>query len=162
MNKKGFTLVELLATLLILAIIVGIVLISTLSGLDKAKDKTEDVFVKTIEDALDVYLDSDARNLNFTSQCANGINKSHKVGVKVYKATITFNDVINSSYKPISASDMHNPANKNKSNYNCKTNVVVNIYRDEDFIYYYAVDKSAFNCLNGTGMITNLPNNYSC
>lgn len=164
MNKKGFTLIELLATILILGIIAGIVLITTTGGLGRAKDKTEDVFVKTISDALDIYLDSDARNLNFTTQCGNKLDKSHKVGVKVYKATITFDQVMNSTYSPISESDMHNPANKGKDNYQCTNlnNVRVNIYRDEDYVYYYAVDKSKFNCLNTTGIITNLPNGYSC
>ncbi len=163
MNKKGFTLVELLATLVILGIIMGIVLISTTSGFGKAKEKSEDVFIKTIEDALNIYLDSDAKNLSFSRQCTNGINKSHNANVKVYKTTVTFNDVINSTYKPITAKEMHNPANKGvDGKYNCKTNVSVNIYRDEDFIYYYAVDKSGFGCLNSTGTITNLPTGYGC
>lgn len=164
MNKKGFTLVELLATLVILGIVMGIVLISTTGGFGKAKDKTEDVFIKTIEDALNIYLDSDAKRLSFTNQCANGINKSHKVGVKVFKTTINFNDVINSTYSPITVREMHNPANKGKDNYQCTNldNVIINIYRDEDFVYYYEVDKSQFNCLNGEGVITNLPSGYGC
>ena len=154
MNKKGFTLVELLATLVVLGIVMGIVLITTTGGFGKAKDKTEDVFIKTIEDALNIYLDSDAKRLNFTNLCTNGINKSHKVGVKVFKTT----------YSPITVNEMHNPANKEKDNYQCTNldNVIINIYRDEDFVYYYAVDKSQFNCLNGEGVITNLPSGYGC
>ena len=65
MNRKGFTLVELLATLVILGIIVGIVIISVSGSLGGAKEKTEEVFVDTIKDAMDVYLDSDAKELDF-------------------------------------------------------------------------------------------------
>jgi len=164
MNKKGFTLVELLATLVILGIVMGIVLISTTGGFDKAKNSTEDVFVKTLEDALDIYLDSDARNLSFNTMCSSTINKTHKTGVKVYKSTsnVTFNDVINSSFKPITMGDMHNPANKGKDNYNCSTDGTLNIYRDEDYIYYYKIEKSTFGCLNKAGTITNLPSGFNC
>ena len=38
MNNKGFTLVELLATVVLLAIIVGIVLVSTNGGFKKSKE----------------------------------------------------------------------------------------------------------------------------
>ena len=136
MNKKGFTLVELLATILVLSIIVGIVLISTTGGIGRAKDKTEDIFVKTITDAVDIYLDSDGRNKPFDSVPICSVDKAHKTGVKIYRSTsnLTINDVINSSYHPIAESDMHNPANKDKSNYNCNTNATLNIYRDEDYV----------------------------
>ena len=158
MNKRGFTLVELLATLVVLAIIVGIVLISTTGSLGRTKQKTEEVFVKTLKDALDIYIDSDAKSLNFDTQVCT-IDKTHKTGVKVYKTSsnLTFSDVINSNYHPISESDMHNPANKGTRNYECKTNGTLNIYRDEDYVYYYKIAKDTFGCLNDTGVITNLP-----
>ena len=165
MNKRGFTLIELLATLVVLAIIAGIVLISTTTGLGNAKEKSEDVFVKTIKDALDIYLDSDARKLSYDFVCSPGMSKSHAVdNVNVYKTSVPFTAIINSTYSPISVSDMHNPANKGKDNYQCTNldNVYVNIYRDDYNVYYYAVSKSAFNCLNGTGMVTNLPEGFSC
>ena len=164
MNKKGFTLIELLATIMVLGIIAGIVLITTTGGVGRARDKTEAVFIKTISDALDIYLDSDARNLSFTTQCTNSLDKAHKVGVKVYKTTVTFDQVMNSTYSPISVLDMHNPANKGNDNYQCTNldKVSVSIYRDEDYVYYYAVDKNKFNCLNTSGTITNLPNGYGC
>ena len=57
MNKKGFTLVELLATLVILAIVMGIVLASGIFNLENAKGKTEDVFIDSIKDAMKIYLE---------------------------------------------------------------------------------------------------------
>ena len=159
MNRKGFTLVELLATLIILAVVVGIVLISTSGGFGKGKERTEDIFVKTIEDALDIYLDSDAKNKNFSTTPICTIDKTHRKGVNIYRSTdsLTFDDVINSTYQPIAESDMHNPANKGKDNYLCNTDGTLYIYRDDDYVYYYKIDKSTFGCLNKEGVIKNLP-----
>lgn len=155
MNKKGFTLVELLATLVILGIVIGIVVIGVVGSLKNAKNKTEDVFAGTLEDALDIYLDSDAKKLNFSNINVCILNKTHG-SVKVYKSTnsLTFNDIINSTYSPLQLSDLVNPANEDVA---CNSSVVVNIYRDEDYVYYYKVNKDGFNCLKNSGFITNLP-----
>ena len=161
MNKKGFTLVELLATLLVLAIIMGIVLVSTTGGFGKAKERTEAIFVDTLRDAMDVYLNTDAKRLNFGSTPVCTISKTHSSSVSVYKSSnsLTFNNVINSSYHPISSSDMHNPANKNTDKYECKSTGVLEIYRDDDYIYYYRINKNSFDCLTyyEDVYITNLP-----
>lgn len=159
MNKKGFTLVELLATLVVLGIIMSIVLVSVNGGFGEAKEKTEDIFIDTIKDAMDMYLDSDAKSLNFNKICSNKINKTYGE-VIVYKATTNFQSVINSRYKPITQNDLVNPANK-KTCYGGQF-IPVNIYRDEDFVYYYSIDKRLFGCLTQTDMITNLPEGFDC
>ena len=142
----------------ILGIITGIALITVNGGFGEARDKTEDVFVKTIEDALNIYLDSDARKLSFGNSAVCTLNKTHGK-VNLYKAAnnLTFNDVINSSYSPITLNELVNPANKDTDNYQCVATGTLNIYRDDDYVYYYKIDKSSFGCLNGTGYITNLP-----
>lgn len=160
MNNKGFTLVELLAMIVILGIIMGIAFVSVNGGFKNAKDKTEDVFVDTIKDAMDMYLtSSEAKRLNF-SKCSNTINKKHG-NINVYKAVINFNDVINSEYHPITQDDLVNPANDDASCNNAG-NIVVNIYRDDDYVYYYSIDKDSFGCLKNTGMISNLPEGFEC
>ena len=149
MNKKGFTLVELLATLVILGIVVGIAIIGITGVFKNAKEKTEDVFVGTLEDALEIYLDSDAKKLNFstTSICASK---------NIYKSSnsLTFNNIINSTYSPLQASDLVNPANENVT---CNSNATVDIYRDDNYVYYYKVNKNDLGCLKNRGYITNLP-----
>lgn len=156
MNRKGFTLTELLATLVILGIITGIVLITSLGGFGKAKDETEEIFVKTIEDAMDIYLDSDAKNLTYNNMICS-ISKSHNTNVNVYKANeITFKEIINSKFHPLTESDLINPANKDVE-CNDPLNIPVSIYRDDDYVYYYKIEKRYFNCLKEIGEISNLP-----
>ena len=153
MNRRGFTLVELLATLVILGIVTSIVLIGINGGFNNAKDKTEDVFVKTVKDAMDIYLDSDAKKLNFSKTAVCTLNKTHGKS-KVYKSSdnITLSDVINSEFHPISEDDLVNPVNSSK----CDKNTIVNIYRDEDYVYYYEIDGD-MGCLINTNSISILP-----
>ena len=154
MNKKGFTLVELLATLVILAIVMGIVLASGIFNLENAKGKTEDVFIDSIKDAMKIYLDSDAKKLSYNEEVCS-IDKTHKLGVKIYKANdITFDDVINSTYKPMTVSDLVNPNNEDVT---CNVYAKVSVYRDEDYVYYYKIEKDDFDCLKSSGVISNLP-----
>lgn len=159
-KKNGFTLVELLATIIILGIVVGLTVVGTNGAFRNAKARTEDVFVKTLEDALDIYVDSDAKRLKFPDENEEPIctiNKTHKKGVKVYKAkdNVTFANVINSDYSPLVESEVVNPANEETK---CSLGAAVSIYRDEDFVYYYKVAKSGFNCLlNTDGYISTLP-----
>ena len=181
MNNKGFTLIELLATLIVLGIVVGITVVGLNINFGKAKEKTEEVFVDTLKDAIDMYLSSEFGSLEKVSQCGNTLSKKHNGAVEVYKyvknyknnkgdgisSPITFKDLIDNSnfeYKPLVESEFINPANETK----CDMAAVINVYRDEDYIYYYSVDKSTLGCLENDSsngyddFITNLPEGYSC
>ena len=160
MNRKGFTLVELLAVLIILGIIVTIAVFGISKAFSSAKEKSEDAFIGTIKDAMDAYLASDAKNLTFSLECTNTLSKSFG-NRKVYKVTTTFDKIINSEYKPITQKDLVNPTNK-EIRCNIASDISVNIYKDEDFVYYYSVDKDEFGCLTKSGIITNLPKGFSC
>lgn len=165
MNKKGFTLVELLAVIVVLGIITGITVISVNSFFGKAKEKTEDVFISTITDALDMYLTYDAPKLTFNScNKSNKLNKSNGKKVDVSYTEISLNDLINSNYKPLSESDLVNPANKEEKCYTNLSDIKIRIYRDTDYVYYYSLNNYSneeynFQCLikNKNKIITNLP-----
>ena len=160
MNRKGFTLIELLATIVVLGIIVSLTVVSVNVSLEKARKRTEEAFVNTIRDALKIYVDSDAKKLSFGTESVCNINKTHGK-IKLYKTTkndLKFTDVINSTYKPILESELVNPANKDREHYQCKSDGLLEIYRDEDYVYYYKISGASFECLNDmTGDITNLP-----
>lgn len=162
MNRKGFTLVELLATLVILGLVTTIVSFGVNGGFGEAKKKTEGVFIGTIKDALNIYLDSDARELDFSSKCTSSLTKNH-ASVNVYYEKITFFDVINSTYKPITWDDLVNPANKDIACYSADYPINVTIYKDDDYVYYYSVNKDKFECLlDKDGIISNLPEGFVC
>lgn len=165
MNNKGFTLTELLATIVVLAIVVGITVGIVNVNFGKTKKNTEEVFVDTIKDAMDMYLDSNAKELNFTTVCTNELNKTHGT-VKVYKAVTNFSNVINSDYHPITQSDLVNPGNDGVACSNAD-GIEINIYRDDDYVYYYKISKSEFGCLLNTSgeyssLISNLPEGFDC
>ena len=158
MSKRGFTLIELLATLVVLGIITGIVLVSSTSLFKDKKSDTEDVFVDTLKDAIKIYIDGlGGVELNGCPVCT--IKKSihpNEVGVDIYEVKIiTFEDITNSKYKPLTEKDMINPANKDKE---CNIDAEIHIYADSDFAYYYKFTGSDLGCLSkNTGVISNLP-----
>ena len=155
MNRRGFTLIELLATLAVLGIITGIVLVSSTSLFKDKKSDTEDVFVDTLKDAIKIYIDElGGVELNGDPVCT--IEKSiHPNGVGIYEVEkITFKDITNSKYKPLTKGDMINPAKKVK----CNIDAEIHIYADSDFAYYYKFTGSDLTCLSkNTGVISNLP-----
>ena len=82
MNNKGFTLVELLATLVILSLVVGLVFGAFNFNFGSAKEKTEEVFVNTLRDAVDLYLSTETENLKIADEasgakmvCTNKLEK---------------------------------------------------------------------------------------
>ena len=176
MNNKGFTLVELLATLVLLALIAGLAIGAFTFNFGRAKENTEEVFVDSLKDAVDMYLSSEFGSLKTAYECSNTMEKKYNPAIKVFKynkggTVITFKDVIDSAYKPLAMSEFVNPANEDVT---CNVNAVIDVYRDEDYVYYYSIDKNSLVCLknigdidgNGTidysNVITNLPEGYSC
>ena len=59
MKKNGFTIVELLAVLIVLGIIVGITISTVNSSSDNAKKKSEEVFISSLKSAIETYLETD-------------------------------------------------------------------------------------------------------
>ena len=57
LNKKGFTLVELLAVIVILAVIMSIAIPSITSSIERSKDKQKTQIIKLIESAGELYVD---------------------------------------------------------------------------------------------------------
>lgn len=57
LNKKGFTLVELLVVLVILAVIMSIAIPSVTSSIERSKQKQKDAKIELIESAAEIYFD---------------------------------------------------------------------------------------------------------
>ena len=128
MNNKGFTLVELLATIMILALIAGISMISYSGYLNRSKDKTEEIFKKNISDYIDAFITSNTNNFS-----DNTLVGSNVYSQKYNNHTITFQDLIDSNI--INAKDLKN----NTNNKVCSTNTNITIYRDNNYVYCFIV-----------------------
>lgn len=175
MNRKGFTLVELLAVLVALGLVLGIGAFSISSIVTRSKEKSEDAFVETIKDAMDVYISSPDKPTVFSNKCKKTMTRDDGT---TYTAVYEWTDnksiysVVNSGYKPINKNQLVNPANNKKcfkddeidSNTNevidSLTKIEVIIYRmsrlnDDNTLttlsYFYKIDKkqdSFAGCFN--------------
>ena len=176
MNKKGFTLIELIATIVVLGIVVGITVVGINYNIDNAKKKSENVFIGTLMDAIEMYFDDNGSvsKLNWSANTVGTIDKVKKSNVPVYEASslISFENIIESKYSPILESDLINPATKKKCT---SLNAIIHIYKDADEVYYYYISRSLLvdaddehsSCLldSDETYISNLPdtiiNNFS-
>lgn len=136
MNNKGFTLVELLATIMILALIAGISMISYSGYLNRSKDKTEEIFKKNISDYIDAFITSNTNNFSDNTLVGNNVYSQ-----KYNNHIITFQDLIDSNI--INAKDLKN----NTNNKVCSTNTNITIYRDNNYVYCFIV---YLNCLDSS------------
>lgn len=67
MNKKGFTLVELLVVLVILAVIMSIAIPSVTSSIERSKQKQHDSKIELLESTADIYIDRHKNSLESNS-----------------------------------------------------------------------------------------------
>lgn len=74
MNKKGFTLVELLAVLVILVVIMTIAIPSVASSIERSKQKQKDAKIELVVSAAELYVD---RHKN-----SYGVNDTDEIKLK--------------------------------------------------------------------------------
>ena len=56
MNNKGYTLVELIATVVILSIVMGIATVGVVGVINRSKEKSEKIFVDKLENVIQTYI----------------------------------------------------------------------------------------------------------
>ena len=141
MNRKGFTLIEVLAVIVILGVVLVIGSPYILNAYKNSKLKSEEIFVDRLSDVIDSYVKLNSYDIVFTED-----GSATKVGqsgtVTVYSGTITVNDIITDNL--ISSEDFVNAGNKEIS---CNKNAGIEVYRDSDFVYCHKVNKNSLNCL---------------
>lgn len=136
MNNKGFTLVELLATVIILSLITGIGIVSYTSYLKNTKSKTEEVFKKNVSDYIDAFVSANTNKLTDDTLAGNNVYTQ-----KYDDHSITFQDIIDDNI--IIPSNLKNSANKKT----CSTNTNITVYRDNNYVYCYIVE---LDCLDSS------------
>lgn len=185
MNNKGFTLIEMLAVIVILGIVSGIAVNGVISYIDTSKEKSEKIFIENLEKYIDNYIDVEKNTLtpsnptntytftkcrltNEDGDCISVNPSDPNVEIESYNVdAVEFNgfNLLNitappSGIKIIDKKELINPANK-KECFQTK-NPTVKIYRDDDYVYYYYLDLTSNNdCeIHGENLIiTNLPKN---
>lgn len=70
MNNKGFTLVELLATIIVLSIVIGITIPITINSLNKAKEREEKLLIANIRSSV-VNLNVECNSGSSLDICSN-------------------------------------------------------------------------------------------
>lgn len=91
MNNKGFTLVELVATVLILGLIMGIGGLSITKLIQKNKENSYNLLITEIKESLNAYY-QECRYANTPPSCGN--NGSIKLGDLVDKGFLKGNSTI--------------------------------------------------------------------
>jgi len=177
MDRKGFTLVELIATVFILSLVLGIASYGIIGTINNSKKKSEEIFVDKIAVAIDEYISlygstfvriSEDENSGYLiTKCSNSsCSLENKKEVKVYELYnsnfgyegFKISTLVNENL--FSDNKLVNPVNK----LNClddNKDPVIRLFKDEDYVYYYYVDLSGVNTSceisSDNGVISTLP-----
>lgn len=90
LNKKGFTLVELIATIVVLALVVSISAYAITNIINSAKEKNYELLIKNIKDASETYYQECKYSNN------SGIICNYNETLQEY--TVTLQDLVNYGY----------------------------------------------------------------
>lgn len=152
MNRKGFTLIEVLVVIVILGIILLIVGPSLLNVYEDSKLKSEEIFTTRLSQSIDGYMKLNSNNIIFTSDgTANKTEEGASYQVNIYKGRIlengieriiVVNDIIVDNL--LSQENYINAGNKNIQ---CNSNAEIEVYKDSDYVYCYKVKKESLGCL---------------
>lgn len=152
MNRKGFTLVELLATIFILSIVMGIASMGVISYINTSRKSSEKIFVDKLSSSIESYLNLNGSKLTrvnssitytFTKCKSSPCNSSNSYSATAYQlSSFYLKDLVSANV--LEEEKILNPANKEKCLNNDKNPQVI-IYKDSDYVYYYYVDLSGTN-----------------
>ena len=163
MNRKGFTLIEVLAVIVILGVVLVIGSPYILNAYKNSKLKSEEIFVDRVSQPIDSYIKLKSDDIVFTKVegtftktyiDSTGNEKVDYPNIyigKIQEKTengeyilkdITINDIINT--KLLFQENYINAGNKGKS---CNNNAIIEVYKDSDYVYCYKLKKTSLNCL---------------
>ena len=159
MNRKGFTLIEVLATIVIISILGAVAYTGVTSYIKTSKEKAEDKFLDEIKSEIDSYISLNSADLKQVGEKKKfdkvvvkkgGTSKTNQAEVKkeaffwqVKKDGndyLTFGDLITN----LKMTDKFQNPNTGKI---CSNDINIEIYKDSDHVYYYCVNmKEATGC----------------
>ena len=143
MNRKGFTLIEVLAVIVILGIILVVAAPSISNAYKNSKLKSEEIFTERLSQIIDSYVKLNSSDIIFESDGkANKTKENSTYIVDIFKGATTISKVIDD--KLISEEDYINPGNKETK---CSQTAEIEVYKDSDYVYCYKVYKDSLGCL---------------
>ena len=174
MNNKGYTLVELIATVVILSIVMGIVANGVIGIINRSKEKSEKIFVDKLENVIQTYINNNRLDWQIDNSFATKeFNKCRRIKddgdcysdiettqVDLYKIKDSFSLSSLEDDRYIKGAKIINPKNKK----NCLSddkNALVDLYKDSDSVYYYYVDLENLACeiTKDYAIVSNIPRN---
>ena len=171
MNNKGFTLVELLATIVLISVVMGIATYSVINVINASKEKSEKIFVDKLGTSIQSYISAQGSKMNIKKSFATKIIKcrfdtnpcddKYKTEVSLYELeTITLSQITEDGYKTIDKEKIVNPKTKENCLLNGK-NPQIRVFRDSDRVYYYYMSLSSDNnsCHIDNTIKPNIPEN---
>ena len=136
-NRKGFTLIELIAVIVILSIILIVAVPNLIETYKQSKLKSEGMFVKQLTKSIESCVSLNGSEMSFTEESGTYYKQKtiktkescqvDRNEVKVYKSETTIQDIIDSNI--IEESEYRNPGNKDTK---CVPNAKIEVYRDSD------------------------------
>ena len=159
MNRKGFTLIEVLATIVIISILGAVAYTGVTSYIKTSKEKAEDKFLDEIKSEIDSYISLNSAALKQVGEKKKfdkvvvkkgGTSKTNQAEVKKEASFwqvkkdgndyLTFGDLITN----LKMTDKFQNPNTGKI---CSNDIKIEIYKDSDHVYYYCVNmKKADEC----------------
>lgn len=139
LNKKGFTLIELIAVIVIIALLFMFVVPNFSKYLEASRQKSEEIFYGEIENIINNYVSLYKSELELDTSVVKKISKEDSLlgtsyDVKVYRYEETyFNKLIDSGI--LNEGEFVNPNGNIKYD---KDSSTFTVYRDSDYVYCFS------------------------
>lgn len=139
LNKKGFTLIELIAVIVIIALLFMFVVPNFSKYLEASRQKSEEIFYGEIENIINNYVSLYKSELELDTSVVKKISKEDSLlgtsyDVKVYRYKyLSFGNIIDKGI--LNEGEFVNPNGNIKYD---KDSSTFTVYRDSDYVYCFS------------------------
>ena len=139
LNKKGFTLIELIAVIVIIALLFMFVVPNFSKYLEASRQKSEEIFYGEIEDTINNYVSLYKSELELDTSVVKKISKEDSLlgtsyDVKVYRYKyLSIGNIIDKGI--LNEGEFVNPNGNIKYD---KDSSTFTVYRDSDYVYCFS------------------------
>lgn len=151
MNNKGFTLIELMATIILLAIVMSVATVSVVSYINTSKEKSYDILIENIKIGAQGYFEEcENDNIIETSITCPTIYKIDNDEIITETITIYIRDLLTYGFLKSTATEGENKVVKNPKTDEIINSCQIKVIKTVDSITYatsYSVENNGgTNC----------------